>query len=122
MSAAPFFERTLTAVFHRRGVLSKSAGNQRPSYRGQFNLAHASVLGPVLARTSPFLDQSIDRHTDGSGVSQTFGPMVFTGRRSFMKERFEDAEIRVRPACLPNALRRARDERFEKAFMKTSQT
>jgi putative oxidoreductase len=74
---------------------SKPACDQRPALRSQLNLADAPVAGVVFARDEAFLDQSLDRHADGAWREPDFRAKSVYRERSFMKERLEDAKIRV---------------------------
>src|SRR5438552_9419377 len=57
----------------------------------------------ALARNQPFLDQPIDGHTDRSRCEPDLWADGIDRERPLVKERFEDAEIRVAQFRLLNA-------------------
>ena len=85
-------------------MLAKSAGNQRPSFRCQFNPAHAAVVRMILARNEPFFNQAIDSHADRSGSEPDFRADGIDRERALMQESFEYAEIGVAQFCSLDAL------------------
>jgi putative oxidoreductase len=76
-------------------VLRKPARDQRPSFRGQFNLPNAPVARVIVARDEAFFDQPIDCHADRARREPNFRAKSVHRERSFVKERLEDAKIRV---------------------------
>jgi hypothetical protein len=60
----------------------------------------------IFARDEAFFDQSIDRHADGARRQPDFRAKSVYRERSFMKERFKDAKIRVAQFGSSDALRR----------------
>ena len=94
-------------------MLAKPAGNQRPSFGCQFNPAHPAVVRVILARNEPFLTSRSTATLMDPGVSQTFGPMVFTGSGPLCRSDFQDAEIGVAQFCPLDALGRVREQRLK---------
>ena len=78
-SAAPFFERTLTAVSMAAACsLNPRVINARPfAVNSTWRTRRSSARS--LRETSPFLTSRSTATLMGTGVSQTFGPTVFTG-------------------------------------------
>jgi hypothetical protein len=84
------FLKTLI-VFPLRRRSRKTTRNQRPSLRCQFHLA--VVRGDFCVKPVLLANRSTATLIE-PGVSQTFGPTVFTGRGP-LQERFKDAEVGI---------------------------
>src|SRR4029453_631423 len=72
-----------------------------------------SVVRVIVARDKTFSSQAIDGHTDGTGSEPDFRADGIHGQRSFVQERFEDAEIGIAQRCACDALRRVRHQGLE---------
>src|SRR5256886_16178888 len=84
-------------------MLAKPAANQRPSFRRQFNPAHAAAVRVLIARDEAFSDQAIDGHTNGSGSEPNFWADGVDRKRALVQENFQDAEIGVAQFCALDA-------------------
>src|ERR1700761_2618689 len=110
----PFvFRKDVRHLFHRGCVLAKSPANQRPSLGCQFNLVHPAVVGVILARNEPFLNQPINRNTDRSRREPDLGADRIDRERSLMQQNFQYSEIGVAQFYPLDALGGVRDQRLK---------
>ncbi len=91
-------------------MLAKAAGDQRTALRGEFNPAHAAVVGVVFARDEPFFNEPIHGHANGSGREPDLWANRIHRERAFMQENFQDAEIGVAQFCPLDALGGVREQ------------
>ena len=94
-------------------MLSKAAGDQRTALGGEFNPAHAAIVGMVFARDEPFLDEPIHGHANLSGREPDLWANRIHRERALMQENFQDAEIGVAQFCPPDAPGRVREQRLK---------